>query len=275
MPEMAQDPLRILIFGAHPDDCDIKAGGTAALYAQHGHEVQMVSLTNGDAGHYDMGGAPLAWRRRQEAQASAARLGVEYVILDHHDGELTPSLSVRHEIVALIRDYCPDLVMSPRPWDYHPDHRATGQMVTDALYMCTVPNVCPYAEHLRHMPVAAYVWDDFSKPYPFDPDVVVNIDPVIEKKLDALHCHTSQMYEWLPYNRQELDQVPETNAQCRAWLKDWYEEQFAPFTSLYKDDLAERYGEEKAARIRYVEAFEISEYGAPAGKRERERLFPF
>lgn len=275
MPEIAKEPLRVLIFGAHPDDCDLKAGGTAALYARNGHKVQMISLTNGDAGHYEMGGAPLAWRRREEAAASAKRLGVEYVVLDNHDGELMPTLSTRHEIVARIRNYRPDLVMAPRPWDYHPDHRATGELVTDALYMCTVPNICSHAEHLRRMPVAAYVWDDFSKPYPFDPDVVVNVDPVIEQKLDALHCHTSQVYEWLPYNRQELDRVPEADAERRAWLKAWYEGWFSPFTSLYEDELVERYGEENARHIRHVEAFEISEYGTPAGKRELERLFPF
>ncbi|MEA3406464.1 MAG: PIG-L family deacetylase [Chloroflexota bacterium] len=265
----------MLIFGAHPDDCDIKAGGTAALYARQGHQVQMISLTNGDAGHYEMGGAPLAWRRRQEAAASAKCLGVEYVVLDNHDGELTPSLAVRQEIIARIRNYKPDVVMGPRPWDYHPDHRATAEVVMDALYMCTVPNICSRVEHLRRMPVAAYVWDDFSKPYPFDPDVVVNVDPVIEQKLDALHCHTSQVYEWLPYNREELDRVPEGESERRTWLKAWYEERFAPVTALYEDELIERYGQQEAGRIQHIEAFEISEYGAPAGKREIARLFPF
>ena len=84
--------LRILIIGAHPDDPDYSAGGTAALYAQQGHIVKMVSLTNGDAGHHEEGGAPLAWRRRQEAAAAGAQLGAEYITLDIHDGRVTTDI---------------------------------------------------------------------------------------------------------------------------------------------------------------------------------------
>ena len=84
-------PLNIIAFGAHPDDCDIRAGGTAAKWAAAGHRVRFVSVTNGDAGHQSQGGGALAARRRAEAQEAGRRIGVEYIVLDNHDGELMPS----------------------------------------------------------------------------------------------------------------------------------------------------------------------------------------
>lgn len=275
MSEGNASSLRILIVGAHPDDPDIKAGGVAALYSALSHTVKIVSLTNGDAGHHEMGGAPLAWRRRREAEASGACLGVEYVTLDNHDGELAPSLDVRREVIELIREFGPDLIMSPRLWDYHPDHRATAQLVLDAIYLLTVPNVVSHVPHLRRMPVLVYLWDRFRRPYPFAPDVVVDIDSVVEQKLDALHCHESQVYEWLPYNGGTLDQVPEIEAERRAWLGERYKVRFTQMADLYRDRLVERYGQERGNRVRYVEAFEGSEHGARLTEENLGRLFAF
>ena len=179
---MADKKLRVLVFGAHPDDPDGKVGGTAALYSAAGHTVKLVSLTNGDAGHMWEGGAPLAWRRRKEAAASGAILGCEYITLDNHDGMLLPTLEVRNEVIAIVREFKPDLVICPRMWDYHPDHRACGVVVVDAMYMATVPNVVSGAEHLRKMPVICYCYDHFQRPYPLIPDVVVDITAVAEQR---------------------------------------------------------------------------------------------
>jgi LmbE family N-acetylglucosaminyl deacetylase len=272
---MATDPLRVLIIGAHPDDADFAAGGVAALYSRRGDCVKLVSLTNGDAGHHAMGGAPLAWRRRAEAAASGAQLGVEYITLDIHDGTLLPTLENRHQVIAVIREFRPDLVMVHRPNDYHPDHRYTSQVVQDASYMVTVPNVVAHVPHLRQMPVIVYTWDHFQKPAPFQADVVVAIDAVIEQKLDALHCHTSQMYEWLPYNGQYLDQVPEGEAERRAWLGQQRGGHLGRVADLYRDKLVAKYGEERGRAVRYAEAFEACEYGAPLSSENRDRLFPF
>lgn len=275
MSEADPSSLRILIVGAHPDDADIKAGGAAALYSKLGHTVKMVSLTSGDAGHHEMGGAPLAWRRRREAEASGACLGVEYVTLDNHDGELVPTLEVRREVIGLIRDFRPSIIMSPRVWDYHPDHRATAQLVLDAVYLLTVPNVVSHTPHLRSMPVVVYLWDRFQRPYPFAPDVVVDIDSVVGQKLDALHCHESQVYEWLPYNRGVLDQVPEVEEDRRAWLAERYKARSEEMARVYRDRLVERYGRERGNRVQCAEAFEASEYGAPLTEENVGRLFPF
>src|SRR6266849_6641769 len=97
LPEETKDimtaiPLRLLIIGAHPDDADYHAGGTAALYRAAGHVVKMVSLTNGDAGHQTLRGPELARRRKAEAAAAGAVIGASYDVFDNHDGQLLPSL---------------------------------------------------------------------------------------------------------------------------------------------------------------------------------------
>jgi LmbE family N-acetylglucosaminyl deacetylase len=133
------DPLRLLILGAHPDDAEFHAGGLAAIYRRLGHVVKMVALTNGDAGHHQMHGPELAARRRQEAAAAGAVIGAEYVAWDHHDGFLQPTIELRLEVIRELRRFRPDLVLTHRPDDYHPDHRAVGNVVRDASYMVTVP----------------------------------------------------------------------------------------------------------------------------------------
>jgi LmbE family N-acetylglucosaminyl deacetylase len=272
---MQDEPLRILAFGAHPDDCDITAGGTAALYARQGHKVTFVSVTNGDAGHHEIGGARLAQRRQAEATAAATVIGIEYRLLDNHDGQLMPTLENRHQIIGIIREVRPDLILSPRPNDYHPDHRYTSQLIQDAAYMVTVPNVNALDEHLRVNPVIAYVSDHFQKPYPFSPDVVVAIDDVVDQKLDMLHAHESQFYEWLAYNGGYADQVPSDKSQRRAWLRQHFEKRLRQDANRFRDLLIKRYGSERGQRVQYAEAFEGCEYGSPLTEAQIARLFPF
>lgn len=266
--------LKILVFGAHPDDCDIKAGGLAMLYAQLGHNVNFVSVTNGDAGHHEIGGVELARRRRAEAQAAGAVAGIEYHVLDNHDGELVPSLENRKKIIRMIRAYVPDLILTHRPNDYHPDHRYTSMLVQDSAYMVTVPNICTDTPALSNNPVIAYLSDNFQKPAPFAPDVVIDIDEVFERKLDMLHCHTSQMYEWLPFNAGKLDQVPKTPAERREWVTHRLE-QFHATADRHRDVLIKHYGEERGLGVQYAEAFEACEYGSKLTDDNTPKLFPF
>lgn len=271
---MSKKPLKILVFGAHPDDCDIKAGGVAILYAQAGHTVRFVSVTNGDAGHHEIGGVELARRRRAEAQAAGAVAGIEYHVLDNHDGELEPTLENRKKIIRHIRSFVPDLILTHRPNDYHPDHRYTSMLVQDSAYMVTVPNICTDTPALTHNPVIAYLSDSFQKPAPFTADVAIGIDDVIEKKMDMLHCHTSQMYEWLPFNAGKLDQVPNTPAERRQWLEHRLA-QFENVANQNRELLIELYGKERGDKIQYAEAFEGCEYGSKLTKENRGILFPF
>jgi len=272
---MPNQRLRVLIFGAHPDDCEFTTGGVAALYARQGHDVMFVSVTNGDAGHQQLAGAQLAQRRRSEALAAAAVIGINYTLLDIHDGELLPTIENRRQIIALIRAFQPDLIMSPRPNDYHPDHRYTALLVQDAAYMIMVPNVCAFSERLQHNPAIVYVGDTFQKPYPFVPDVIVAIDDAVEQKVDMLHAHESQVYEWLPYVGGYFDQTPAAPAERRAWLRQRLEPRLRRDADRFRNRLLARYGDDAGRRIVYAEAFEWCEYGAPMTESALTRLFPF
>src|SRR6266700_2503714 len=191
----SEGKLRVICFGAHPDDCEIQAGGVAALWAAKGHKVKFVSVTNGDIGHWREAGGPLALRRKSEVEAAARILGITTEVLDIHDGELLPTIENRRALTRLIREWKADMVLGPRPNDYHPDHRYTGVLVQDAAYMVTVPFFCPDVPPLKNNPVFLYYPDSFQKPNPFQPEVAVAIDSVIEKKLDALGVIVSQFYE--------------------------------------------------------------------------------
>ena len=264
--------LNVIAIGAHPDDCDLRAGGTAAKYAALGHRVRFVAVTNGDAGHQAEGGGALAARRRAEALEAGRRIGVEYVVLDNHDGELLPTLDVREQIIRQIRLWNADLVLAPRPNDYHPDHRYTGILVQDAAYMVVVPNIAPDTPALRKNPVFMYFEDRFQKPSPFRPDVAVSIDDVIEKKIDMLDAHVSQMYEWLPWVDGALDTVPDDAAARRRWLR---EKRAGPPSDAVRAALVKWYGPEQGSAVRHAEAFEICEYGTQPDERRIRELFPF
>jgi LmbE family N-acetylglucosaminyl deacetylase len=269
----AEAPLRIIVFGAHPDDCDGDAGGTAALWAAKGHAVKFVSLTNGDAGHQSEGGGALARRRRAEAQEAGRRLGIaEYEVLDNHDGELEPTLAVRQQVIRRIRQWKADLVIAPRPNDYHPDHRYTAVVVQDSAYMVVVPNVCPDTPPLRRNPVFLYSQDGFQRPNPFRPDVAVAIDSVIEQKIRAFDAHVSQVYEWLPWVEGTLDSVPKEPAARLAWLHQW--RRGRPLPDDVRAALRKWYGA-KADSVKDAEAFEICEYGSRPTEADLRRLFPF
>jgi LmbE family N-acetylglucosaminyl deacetylase len=239
--------------------------------------VRFVSLTNGATGHHEIGGIELARRRAAEAQAAAAVIGIDYIVMDTNSGQLEASLDRRREVIRLMREFRPDLVLGPRPWDYHPDHRYTGMLIQDAAYVVTVPNNEPLTPHLEKNPHIMYVADGFKKPYPFTPDVVVAIDDVIDKKLAMLHAHTSQMYEWLAYNSGVLDQVPPAadEGARREWLRARRLPGMAAVADRYRDRLIQQYGEERGRRVRYAEAFEACEYGAGINAAALRRLFPF
>lgn len=267
--------LRVLAIGAHPDDCDYRFGGCATKYVRLGHRVKFVSLTNGDGGHYREGGGPLARRRYQEAQRAARIAGIEYQLLDLHDAELIPSLENRWAVVNVIREFEPDLVVTNRPNDYHPDHRYASQLVQDAAYTVTIPNVQALTPHLRYNPVIAYWSDSFTRPYPHTPDVAVSIDDVVENKIDMLDSHVSQFYEWLPYNHGALQQMPEGREARRQWMAAQRLAAMAREADRCRHLLKRLYGEEVGARVRYAESFEFGEYGGQVTEESLGELFPF
>ncbi|WP_297794500.1 PIG-L family deacetylase [uncultured Eudoraea sp.] len=264
------DPINVIVFGAHPDDCDIDAGGTAILLAKMGHKVKFVSLTNGDAGHYNKGGGALAKIRIAEAKEAGKRFGVEYTVLDNHDGELMPTLENRLKVIREIRNWNADVVIAPRPNDYHPDHRYTGILIQDAAYMVIVPNVAADTPPLKKNPVFLYSEDSFVRPNPFNPDIVINIDSVFDQKIYAMAAHESQFFEWLPWTSGNLDKVPEGEKERLEMLANWRTS--AP-KSATMASLKKWYGD-KASQVKHVESFEICEYGKQPTDEELQKLFP-
>ena len=277
----AQDevkPLRIICFGAHPDDAEYKSGGTAALWASMGHKVKLVSVTNGDIGHWSMAGGPLAKRRAAESGKVAERLGVTSEVLDIHDGELMPTLENRRKITILIREWDADIVITHRPWDYHPDHRYTGVLVQDAAYMVAVPFFCPTTPPLKKNPVFLYSSDRFLKPYPFEADIVVDVDSVFEQKVDALMALVSQTFEGgaLGSADKMAAAPPESKPELRrAWLREKWDRRQSGEAKRFRSGLIKWYGEGHAEKVKYAEAFEICEYGRQPTDEEIRQLFPF
>jgi LmbE family N-acetylglucosaminyl deacetylase len=272
----AAGELRIICFGAHPDDCELKAGGVGAMWAAKGHKVKFVSVTNGDIGHWREAGGPLARRRTAEVEQADKLLGVTPQVLDIHDGELLPTIENRRTIVRLIREWNADIVISPRPNDYHPDHRYTAVLVQDAAYMVTVPFFCPDVPHLQHNPVFLYYSDGFQKPNPFQADIAVAIDRVMEKKLDCLDALESQFYEGGANGSQDLVPAdPAKQLQRKKQVRAGFESRDREGAQRFRSKLAELYGQDKGGTAKYAEGFEICEYGRRPNAQELQRLFPF
>lgn len=271
---MAEEPLRLLILGAHPDDAEYHAGGLASSYRELGHVVKMVSLTNGAAGHHQRPPAEMAILRRREAAAAGEVIGASYETWDIPDGELMPSLEVRRRVIREIRTFAPDLVLTHRTSDYHPDHRAAGQLVQDASYLVTVPNFLPEVPALFRDPVVAYMADLFTRPCPMIADVVLDVTDRVETILAMLACQRSQVFEWLPYEEGILDTVPQDENEKLIWLRGWYARHMLPRANHFRQDLIAAYGDQRGRQIELVEVFELSDYAASANATTRQRLFP-
>jgi len=270
---MAEEPLRLLILGAHPDDAEYHAGGLASMYRELGQVVKMVSVTDGSAGHHQTPRAEMVGIRRAEAAAAGRVIRTTYETWDYPDGQLMPTLEVRYRIIREIRTFAPDLVLTHRTSDYHPDHRAVGQAVQDASFLVTVPHVVPEVPTLRKDPVVAYMADLFTRPYPLVPDVVIDVTDKLDTIVSMLACHRSQVFEWLPYLAGTPEEVPSDEGEQRAWLRRWYTTQVRPRADRFRRELIGTYGEQRGSRIEYAEAYEVSQYAAPADEATRRRLF--
>ena len=275
----SQSPqLRIIIFGAHPDDAEYRGAGVAMKWAKQGHHVKLVSATNGDIGHWQMAGGPLAQRRKKEVLEVGRRLGVTTEVLDVHDGEILPTLENRRMITRLIREWNADIVISNRPNDYHPDHRYTAILVQDSAYMVTVPFFCPDVPYLTKNPVFLFSEDGFQRPNPFTADVAVSIDDVIEKKLAAVEALHSQFFEGGANGNAGL--VPDMSdaekvAARKKAVREQFSKRFAATATRFRVGLEGYYGREEAGKIGFAEAFEVCEYGRKPSPEEIRKLFPF
>ena len=273
----AEKPLRIIAFGAHPDDPEFQIGGCAIKWTELGHKVKLVACTNGDIGHWEMSGGELAKRRTAEVEEAAKRMGTEVEVLDIHDGELLPTLENRKTIVRLIREWDADLVFSHRPYDYHPDHRNVGLLVQDAAFMVMVPNFCPDTPRLTKNPAFFFFPDNFTKPYPFTPTLAVSIDDVLEKKVKAIDALESQVYEGGALGGPDTFQKrwgSDPERRLNGLMNSW-SNRHARIADKHRETLIEWYGEEKGKEIKHAEAFELCEYGSKPKKDQLLKLFPF
>ncbi|MGD2176050.1 MAG: PIG-L deacetylase family protein [Candidatus Brocadiaceae bacterium] len=266
--------MKLMFIGAHPDDGDGRVGGLACRYIERGGEAMFVSVTNGNAGHHEMAPAELAARRAREAHRAGQAIGARYLVLDHDDARLTPTVPIREELIGLIREFRPDLLLGLRPFDYHADHRAAGRLVVDASYLLTVPLVRPDIPIMERMPTICYTYDGFQKPVPFRADVVVGVDEYFDRKVEMLACHESQVYEWLPFNGGYLESVPTDEQERQAWFRERCALRFSRTADLFRERLIERYGSERGSATRYAEVFEICEYGRRPDEETIEELFP-
>ncbi len=266
---------RLLVIGAHPDDAEFHAGGLAAIYRYFGHEVKLISVTDGRAGHQTDHGPKLVERRRCEAAAAAKVIGAISEVWDYPDGALEATLDLRWQIVAEMRTFAPHLILTHRTEDYHPDHRAVAHAVRDAAYLVTVPAVVPDVAALREPPVIAYMVDRFTRPTPFQADIAIDVAPHLETMVSMLACHESQVFEWLPFNRRRANELPEDSEGRRAWLRDWIENRLQETADLHRPALLATYGETAGAQVRLAEVLEISEYAAPLDDEKRKELFSF
>lgn len=267
--------IRVIVIGAHPDEPDIYAGGTAALFAEMGHRVKFLSLTNGCCGHYAISGTELVERRKIEAVNAASKLGIdEYEVLDTPDGELLPTIAVRNEVVRQIRRWRADVVITFHPeGGAHSDNRYAGKVVSDAAsFVAKTPNAVPDVPALSQGPVVLLM-PDYSMKRRYSADIVLDIESVLEKKLLACDAHATQFYEFTPWQAGFLDQVPESWEDKRAFLlKHWAE--FMVVSEEMKPALNKWYGAERAESIRYAEPFEIAHYGRRPNDDEMKALFP-
>jgi LmbE family N-acetylglucosaminyl deacetylase len=270
----ANRPLRIIAFGAHPDDAELKFAGTAALFAAQGHQVKLVALTNGDVGHFAQAGGPLAQRRKAEVEACHATLGVATAVLDIHDGELMADLETRKQVVNLIREWQADIVLSHRPWDYHPDHRAVGKLVEDAAVVVAAPFYTPYTPATPRNPIFLFYSDPFLKPYPFDPIIAIGFDDIAQKKWDCIAAMPSQFGDADSWQARTRPNIPADEAGRRAVLAEGVKQRSADVANQYRNLLVKLYGEPKGRAIKYAEAFELNQYGSPATVDELKKLFP-
>lgn len=281
--------MKILAIGAHQDDNEFRVGGMARKWVEKGYEVRFLSMCNGCGGHHVMTPEETSARRAKESAKVAEFLGIRYDIWDIDDCTLMPDLPTRMRLIRYIREFSPDLIIAHRPNDYHADHRASAQLVADASYILTVPHTCPDVPAMRQMPVIVYNEDRFKNPE-FKATYVVNMDDEIDAKLHIAHLNESQVYEWLPYTHGET--VPASEEERMRWLKGiditadttdeevmaagrGYAVRFARTAARFRRELIEKYGEEIGSKIRFAEAFELSEYGRQPGRELEDILFGF
>ncbi len=187
--------MRVLAIGAHPDDLELQCAGTLAKYALRGDHVTMAVVMSGDCGSATLPKEEIAAIRGEEARASAAMIGAEFLSMGRYsDGFLFSTEQTRLDFLNVIRLARPDVILTHAPNDYHPDHRIVSQIVCDVRIMITVPNIKTEAAPYDILP-EIYFFDTMAG-IDFVPQHYVDITTTFDVKRKMLACHRSQS-SWL------------------------------------------------------------------------------
>jgi len=190
---------KVLVFEAHGDDMEFACGGTIAKFTDCGHEVALVVATDNDKGSFELSADELRAARDREVHGAAEVLGVSQVIcLGYPDGELqekAPPHVLRGQFMRLIREVRPNIMFTwdPfTPYEGHPDHRAVAWAAVEAASFAHFPLY--YPEHLKEGLEPHHVGEQwFFAKAPRDVNKVVDISDYMDKKIEALYQHESQM----------------------------------------------------------------------------------
>ncbi|MFE6735963.1 PIG-L deacetylase family protein [Microbacterium sp. NPDC057650] len=265
--------LKVLVVVAHPDEAEEYVSGTLALLADAGHHVKVLSTTNGDAGHMELGPEDLVRRRVSEAHAAAEIIGLaDYEVWDEHDGDMVDTQALRQRMLRAIRQWRTDVIITfTDEGDGHNDNRLAGRLVRNVMGLTTLPNPCRDIPPLAQQPVVLRMID-YGSIADHRADVAVAVDSVIDRKLRACAAHASQFLEFAPAQRDLLHLVPDaadTAAVDEFIVKYWSE--YIETQDAARPALARAYGD-AAADVRYAETFELAPFGRPTTVEEVERI---
>jgi Uncharacterized proteins, LmbE homologs len=183
--------MKIMAFGAHPDDIEFLCAGTLAKYSMAGHNVAIAISTNGEVGSQTLDKKEIAAVREGEARASAGKIGAEFFWLGYHDEFLFNTAEVRLHFIEIIRRFRPDIIIChDKDADYHPDHTATGQIIWDTHVMVTVPNIKTDSPPCEKIPDILFM--DTVAGANFQPEFYVDITAQWDIKAEMIACHKSQ-----------------------------------------------------------------------------------
>ena len=198
-----ETPQKILVILAHPDDPEFFCGATLARWARVGHAIHYCLLTCGDkGGGMDVTPEELCADRRAEQRKAADVIGAGDIrFLDHPDGYLVPSLDLRREVVRVIRQEQPDILVTCDPTNLypftgyglnHPDHRAAGQVVLDAVFPAA-GNPHYFPELIREEGLPPHSVKEVWLSVTGHPNVIIDVTATWPDKIRALKQHRSQI----------------------------------------------------------------------------------
>ncbi len=270
---MKNKEKRVIVICAHPDDAELTTGGTAILLSRSGYKVKLVSLTNGNKGHHKGTKNEIAIRRYNETQEVKKRMNCEYEILNNEDGELEANLKNRMEVIRLIREWKADIVITHPSYDYHPDHRNTSLLVQDAAFLVNVPKILPEVPALTESPLFLYTRGRYADRQKPNPDIVVDITPVVREKAYIIDAHASQIYEWLPWINRSNKIIPDTQEEKIEYILKEYVLKRGEIKEKDRHVVEKWYGS-RAKEVKTIEAFEICEFGRAVNDQDIRELFP-